>query len=1067
MIRRAAFSALAATAVLAGAQAASAQLLSEFVWDTTKTGAQTWQQAANWTPATVPNDPLHLANLSRPLAANLNANIGAGVTVAGVTLGATAAPRTTEISSTGGLLTFRNNELSAKADFNSSTIVEGQDFLIWQRGFGLGGQNNTNANGDADLSTIVDGVDYQIWKDEFGQGLIASKGAAYVNSIGAAGSINAISAGVHLDNEQLGINGNNDLTINGNLTYNGDAANLGISAASLRLNRAGQTVTLNGGFTMVNDADPAEGADHLDFFINDTDRALGKLVINGPISGTGDLVLGTASSGVMSTLSTIELNGANTYTGSVRLNRANFYLGSDNAFGISPGPTADPADDVLATFRPNVPANVYGSNLYSTSDTRKIRNNMVLGGTLTIKGEHSLELAGNITQTNNRSFVNLLPAGKELKLSGRIDIWEDEEPTVERRLEFDGTGVTRITGTIYDDPAGSGEARQLVKRGSGVLIMDMAAGSNLHTGPETVYMGNMHFTTNNSLGPTIRSFGGAVGVDTGVANNGTLAGLIDPTSHGGLMLAPSDAAATLDFTGTLANVANMTVAPPEGPTPYQFTGTIIPANNKYGLGGGTGTLVLPHAQLIGAGNRLEVRNGGTVQLLGDNTYGGSTTILTKYTETHEVQAALNNSSQANPLQYAEVAPTLVVDKLANGGVASSIGSSSSDAANLFIQGGTLKYTGTGDSTNRLFTIGTGGATIDASGDAALNFTSTGALGRDDAEDRNGTLDDFSRNPNVLYDFTDTRDVIVGMSVNDPDPGVGGLGAGANLPNRIATAAAQAGVPAGLVTGISDNGSELGLNINLPFIYKPNTRIVFGTVPRTLTLSASATSGANSLAPVISNSDKGGVVNIAKTGAGTWILGANNTYTGTTSVQAGTLIVNGTHTGGGAYSVAAGATIGGGGTLGGNLTVSGTVDPGAVGAVAGTLAVTGNATFVTGSTATFEIGGTGAAQFDQLNMTGTLTAGGTLAVSLIGGFVPNVNDSFDILDFTTATGAFALTLQSPGPGKAWNTSSLLTTGTISVVASAASAVPEPGAVAMAGVALAAVVRLRRRQAAGRC
>src|SRR5690606_25447865 len=131
-----------------------------------------------------------------------------------------------------------------------------------------------------------------------------------------------------------------------------------------------------------------------------------------------------------------------------------------------------------------------------------------------------------------------------------------------------------------------------------------------------------------------------------------------------------------------------------------------------------------------------------------------------------------------------------------------------------------------------------------------------------------------------------------------------------------------------------------------------------------------------------------------------------------------------------YIVAAGATIGGSGTLGGNLTVSGSVAPGLIGA-AGTLAVAGNAKFEPESTALFQIGGTAANQFDQLNLTGALTAGGTLNVSLINGFTPAAGYAFDILDFASATGSFTLNLPALGGGLSWNTASLLTTGTISV------------------------------------
>jgi fibronectin-binding autotransporter adhesin len=476
---------------------------------------------------------------------------------------------------------------------------------------------------------------------------------------------------------------------------------------------------------------------------------------------------------------------------------------------------------------------------------------------------------------------------------------------------------------------------------------------------------------------------------------------------------------------------------------------------------------------------LDVRNGGVVQLHGLNTYGGATRVLTRYVSTAQDQAAGDSAGSANPLQFAQVAPTLEVNKLADGGQASSIGNSSSDAANLYLHGATLRYTGAGDSTDRLFTVGPGGGTIESSGTGALNFTNSGALAMHDTTDKMGSLDDLGtdefaqgRVPNVLYDFTDTSDVVVGQSLNDPDAGTPGnfFGLNAGQPNRLQFYATQAGVPSALVTGVSDDGTELGMNINQP-IFK-FTRIVFGTVPRTLTLGG-ANGGANTLTPLIANSPgletlptdpvkPPGVVNVTKTGAGTWILAGNNTYTGTTTVSQGTLVINGTQTGGGTTTVAAGAVLGGGGQTSGNLVANGTVDPGQVGDLAGALAVNGNMSFNAGSTALFEIGGTGAAQFDQLNATGTLAAGGTLQVSLTGGFVPVAGNMFDIMDFTTATGAFALSLPALPSGRAWSTASLLTSGTLSVVAAAVPAggvVPEPGSVVL--TALAAGVLLRQR------
>ena len=78
--------------------------------------------------------------------------------------------------------------------------------------------------------------------------------------------------------------------------------------------------------------------------------------------------------------------------------------------------------------------------------------------------------------------------------------------------------------------------------------------------------------------------------------------------------------------------------------------------------------------------------------------------------------------------------TLQVSRLANGGTPSSIGASSSAASNLLLQGGTLRYAGPGDSTDRLFTLGTQVAvnavvthTIDAAGYGSLNFTNPGTI----------------------------------------------------------------------------------------------------------------------------------------------------------------------------------------------------------------------------------------------------------------------------------------------------------------------------------------------------
>ena len=65
--------------------------------------------------------------------------------------------------------------------------------------------------------------------------------------------------------------------------------------------------------------------------------------------------------------------------------------------------------------------------------------------------------------------------------------------------------------------------------------------------------------------------------------------------------------------------------------------------------------------------------------------------------------------------------------LADGGLPSGIGQSPAAAASLVLNGGTLRYTGAGASTDRLFTAGTAGATLDASGTDAIVFINPGAV----------------------------------------------------------------------------------------------------------------------------------------------------------------------------------------------------------------------------------------------------------------------------------------------------------------------------------------------------
>jgi hypothetical protein len=60
------------------------------------------------------------------------------------------------------------------ADFDNDDAVNGNDFLIWQRGLGAG---TDNATGDADGNMMVDNADLTAWKGAFGPASVAAASA--------------------------------------------------------------------------------------------------------------------------------------------------------------------------------------------------------------------------------------------------------------------------------------------------------------------------------------------------------------------------------------------------------------------------------------------------------------------------------------------------------------------------------------------------------------------------------------------------------------------------------------------------------------------------------------------------------------------------------------------------------------------------------------------------------------------------------------------------------------------------------------------------------------------------
>ena len=417
--------------------------------------------------------------------------------------------------------------------------------------------------------------------------------------------------------------------------------------------------------------------------------------------------------------------------------------------------------------------------------------------------------------------------------------------------------------------------------------------------------------------------------------------------------------------------------------------------------------------IVGGSQGLTKAGQGTLTLSGPNTYSGKTTVSAGklyFNSIDNVGAA--NSALGAPMTPADGTIDL-------GG------------------GGTLYYTGGAATSDRAITLTSGGGTVYAEGSGRLTLTG-GVTGSNVGFTFRGSSDITETGVITLgsgalthtgygiltlscptNSFSGAVSIYAGTvsveTISDAGTpsalGQGSLielgqanfanigtlrftGAGGGTCNRAIKVQATGGSGAGGIIENTVAGQTLTLGGNVS---------VAGTATNLLLQLTGAGNGV--MSGVI-----GGTLSIAKSGAGTWALSGANTYTGTTAVTAGTLLVNGSTAAGCAINVGAAGTLGGTGTVNGVVGVAagGKISPGNGGI--GTLALAGNGAALTlnGGMLDCEISNA-AGICDSIALSGPLVLNGvnTIGLSFPNGTPPA--GSYTLMTYPSRSGTGSLTL----------------------------------------------------------
>jgi fibronectin-binding autotransporter adhesin len=603
-----------------------------------------------------------------------------------------------------------------------------------------------------------------------------------------------------------------------------------------------------------------------------------------------------------------------------------------------------------------------------------------------------------------------------------------------------GNSMT-INSAIQDNTSAS----SLSKAGAGLVILN---GTNTYTGPTVVSEGTLRL-------------GGALASTTMAVSNGTL------QTAGNL---PAAATVTLSGTSTFDLFgASQTVASLANVAGNTLTNTSAGLHASTAITPGSPSLT-DALTISNAGPALSalITNGATrqTQIVVNNSVG-ATQITTNTANTFSGGLVLaHNTGLGTRLTVGTITGT----RWGTGPII--IGQAATDKAGIYFN--TANQTMTNDI---VFNTALGNDRVGIRTDAAgiiLSGKITANLAPATFTANTSTVGAFTLTGQVtgafglVMDITSLAASATAFNVTLNNAGTPNNYAGDTVINLAAAAGKSATlnlgaadqIPNGTGTGnvvINTNGTGVG-TLNLAgFSETLNGLSGNGTVDGTSgspTLTLGDNNATGSFSGVIRNT--AGTLSLVKNGSGTQTLSGANTYAGSTTVNAGTLVLGsgtalgtapatvnggwldlGSQTIANTLAIAVSGTLTGAGATGA-ATLAGTVTPGGSGSGLITFA---SASVASTSSINLQLAATGTrgTDYDAITVLNPLALDGTITVSL-NGLTPAGGQSFDLInstgpiDVTNFTVATDLILPTLGAGLAWDTSTFATDGVISIVTS---------------------------------